>query len=789
MYDIQNPSNDESCSLFATEPMCIDRRTFLDPFRTYCVWKEHEAVSAGTLLEMKANNVLNKILLIGNSKVQNCVYNEDNESMVFSIVLIILNTIVSLLVNLILTLIMKCLKSSRSKAKDGRKILTPFYAISDDISGVRDQLNEMDDLSTSIAESVQQYRNTTRFSLLLPGAQGDDFYCNSLKMLNRSSDTAHKVFILHTLYLDMLDRRSSEGRLLWMYLKREFMQLDYCSIYLQAFAVLALIAMNGGSIYYVMLKGITKGDWWQYKFLRLFAWGYFSEVLVIQVLEIAWMEILVPSMIYEDVIAVYQTLLSYVPKLLIMESSDTKEADTKASNELDYVSLKFALRSPGLLESRLIRSVLKSNSNNLKGLINKTKSSRMTTFLLPILGFIPLQFHLVFAGMTSSGILTIAIFLWYKLGFLVVLLLFGVFIVIYQYIRDNRKLRPVQHRYSDEIPRNHQVIIEIKDDPIDEKAEGKVSGLVETKVVEINRSKREIVPLEDVSIHNQSHDYLFQAAPVVRTESEVDHDHIVSAFTYEPSLVDMDETIRLLSLLNINSETEGDDYLSLSDETKDLEEEEEDSDEFEERSGEDDDEKEDLLKVVEAKAETSIENDNSEAMEVETINVPEKVTEVTTKPKGKVEQVTFLEDIPTKVNQRDIKKSEQERTIKTPNTPNTPKRKQRVTISQPSPAIHIGEIKISRVSSPKKTTLESITRASSPRKTPEIAARASSPSKMLARASSPKRMMTSEGERASSPKKVISEKARAKKVKAAKSKKLREQKQKLKNLTKKMKIS
>ena len=478
-YDVQNPSDDGSCSLFMDESSCLHRKTLLDPWQTYCTWEEKPSISAGMLLEMKGNVILKFIKLVQgqNSKEMDCIYNENSSSMVAAIALIVLNTLLTIPISTCLHFIIRCLNSRTIEALDttattdktneaNTKWFITSYQVTREMMNIKENMSVLGSKNDYLMDehyssaSIQFPETTT--SMANP-SHSLNLYRYMLSILKFSAEDAYGACILHNLYIDLLGRHSAAGRLFWSYVKRDFIQIQYVSRYLQYFAIVALIMLNGGAIYYIMLKGVTRGKAWQAQFLRYYAFSFLSDAFFVQLLELVWMEVLLPSMVYKEVLEISKLLVSFLHSLEgSMRVDQLKENIIRQlhDNFEDSPLLLLTRNHPFLLESRLVRAHIQElQSVTVKGNIH---------FFLQLFAYLPLQIHSIFAGIASSMILTFSIFVWYENPLIVVgIIIFCFLMMMLWTIRQ--KIKSEYKVNSEDI--DDRIIIPIKNIEEDEEIE------------------------------------------------------------------------------------------------------------------------------------------------------------------------------------------------------------------------------------------------------------------------------------------------------------------------------
>ena len=257
-----------------------------------------------------------------------------------------------------------------------------------------------------------------------------------LNYLQSENNITHATCMLHLLYLEIIAKTSpGSASLFWAYLKRDFIKYRVPS-YLQYLCVASIAIINAGAIYYVMLKGTSKGYAWQENYLKLYALNFLSDILFLQVCEIIWIDVLLPRSIIKSVqearTQIEETRLS-MRKTIELPEEILNVAD------LPYNSLILARELPSLPESYLIRFYYHKNNR-----INISCSKAPRTWEL--VASLPLAVHKIFAGLVASVIVSLLIYLWYlsRLILIAVSILIGLTFIVWVLVVEQKHVTQLE---------------------------------------------------------------------------------------------------------------------------------------------------------------------------------------------------------------------------------------------------------------------------------------------------------------------------------------------------------
>ena len=275
-------------------------------------------------------------------------------------------------------------------------------------------------------------------SFLVPVHSG--YISRLLAVLRDSTSAEYGLCVLHQLYVEYIATQSSSSAatLFWTYIKRDFVKLQYVSSYIQYASMTLLFMMNTGSIYYILLKGVTKGYSWQQQFLRLYAVSFLSDMFFVHAVEVVWIEWLLPSMIYQEVRNVIMEVYDIVDKF---PENWNQFSISNAVSSGESISILLATRKPALVESKiamLIHSELEKKKQ--QHYVDKKAMIAKDVVFLVWCAYFPLEVHSIFAAIVASLIWTFILYLWYTFSIVVIVMivLFFVGVTTWWFV-ENRK--------------------------------------------------------------------------------------------------------------------------------------------------------------------------------------------------------------------------------------------------------------------------------------------------------------------------------------------------------------
>ena len=230
-----------------------------------------------------------------------------------------------------------------------------------------------------------------------------------LKLLSASSEVEYGTSLLHTLFLDMLHRESFAGQMLSKFIQAEFIKEKWVDVKLQYMAIGIIVVLNLGALYYVALKGMSRGSNWQWQFLYACILNWLSDVFFIQVVDFVWCEFLLAATIRRQVMEATKEIIGLCDAWLemLVQSPSIEDAGL-VSTRLHMCSHVLASYRPHVLESQL--ALRYSPTSKVSSAVRR-EEGRWWRWLAQV----PLEIHRTISSMIASTSLALMIFLWYQL--------------------------------------------------------------------------------------------------------------------------------------------------------------------------------------------------------------------------------------------------------------------------------------------------------------------------------------------------------------------------------------
>lgn len=165
------------------------------------------------------------------------------------------------------------------------------------------------------------------------------------------TDLIFGYILMEEMYIDILGRESSLGKLFRMICVSEREGEEFVAPWVQWVAVAILVALNLGSLYFVALKGVNRGLSWQLNFLQVCAMELATEIVITQTFEVYWVDYALPNLVYKEVqhaLRIMQKIAERVaePPTSVRQISWKGQTNTKSK-----LSQVLAASRPVLVES------------------------------------------------------------------------------------------------------------------------------------------------------------------------------------------------------------------------------------------------------------------------------------------------------------------------------------------------------------------------------------------------------------------------------------------------------
>jgi hypothetical protein len=219
---------------------------------------------------------------------------------------------------------------------------------------------------------------------------------NLNSMLSHASDEEYAMILLQNYIADLLGRENTlYGRFFLNFVKKEFEVNTFASERLQWMLTGFVIILNLGSLYFVALKGVGRGYSWQTLFLRSCLLEWLGEILFYHVVEIYWVDIVIPSLVRSKIEAIMRQVCRMGDSFLVVsrhnnhknknkskvtddpstvlgvgvvddgdgDDDDDDDDDDDNGDDTSMLTNKFARAKPHLWESKFILNSIESSSS------------------------------------------------------------------------------------------------------------------------------------------------------------------------------------------------------------------------------------------------------------------------------------------------------------------------------------------------------------------------------------------------------------------------------------------
>jgi hypothetical protein len=174
--------------------------------------------------------------------------------------------------------------------------------------------------------------------------------------------------ILHLFIVDLLGRNTAAAKIFKEKFGEEFADSQVV-LPVQKYAAAALmIGLNAFFMYFVLLKGVQKGEAWQLQYLVCALIQMIIDVLIFETTECIWLNFFVPRSVQSEVVVAAAALTAAAEAMVDPQASTSSSSYFLNAPAHLFVSARVAKAHPQLLESLIVMSY----SNHLPGQICKT---------------------------------------------------------------------------------------------------------------------------------------------------------------------------------------------------------------------------------------------------------------------------------------------------------------------------------------------------------------------------------------------------------------------------------
>ena len=168
---------------------------------------------------------------------------------------------------------------------------------------------------------------------------GEGVHANNGAEKDLCSDEEFAVGLLRSLFADVIAKLTNrrDKTIFEHAIESHFEDVQFVSRELHWLMMTMFILSNGGALYLIVTNAVVRGVHWQWLFEKALLWEWFTELCVMQVLEVLIMYVVVPNSVY----TVSQTairLLCRADELRMSKQSETTLAvDSSAYRRVDDV--------------------------------------------------------------------------------------------------------------------------------------------------------------------------------------------------------------------------------------------------------------------------------------------------------------------------------------------------------------------------------------------------------------------------------------------------------------------
>jgi hypothetical protein len=173
--------------------------------------------------------------------------------------------------------------------------------------------------------------------------------------------------ILHLFMVDLLGRNTMAAKIFKEKFGEEFADSRVVYPAQKYSAGALLVGLNAFFMYFILLKGVQKGQAWQLQYLVCALIQVVVDVLVFETTECIWLNFVVPRSVQAEVSAAAAIVSATAEAAIVPQLTASNDYFLNAPAHL-FVSAKVAKAHPQLLESLIVRSY----SSHLPGQICKT---------------------------------------------------------------------------------------------------------------------------------------------------------------------------------------------------------------------------------------------------------------------------------------------------------------------------------------------------------------------------------------------------------------------------------
>jgi ABC-type multidrug transport system fused ATPase/permease subunit len=463
LYDFQYPVNDGSCSRYTSQSSCLERALLFDKQQTYCEWLPLK--SPGFLTILDEHDTINEVIhiedLISTSNIQECFYNENNSSLQTTIIIIFISIIVSTPLDILTSYLIEFLRAETNHIGDKFQKKIHKFCSNNPNMNIYDLMKLKKGVHINYQLNIQSY-NISKETLIIRNKLSE-FYHKLLFDIEENKEDETKlektpttikhflsnfygiqdnefgVGILYILFSDLLRENKYISKLFLKFINKTFIRKVYVDIKYKWLAAFLLFSMNIGCLIFIVLKGISRENKWQYIYLNACFINWISDIFFIKFMEIFWLDYMIIQLIYKKIYEVRNILYCF-PFLLYGEENIMlhPQYNYLINTKIVYSNLLMSI-NPKLFESSIIMNIIKKLKH--VEIPPYIKISNKGTFIksvkqlcIRVCSYIPLELHRVLSAILSSLFVLLIIILWYNLHILIIvfiIILLSIFILYF----------------------------------------------------------------------------------------------------------------------------------------------------------------------------------------------------------------------------------------------------------------------------------------------------------------------------------------------------------------------
>ncbi len=152
---------------------------------------------------------------------------------------------------------------------------------------------------------------------------------------------------------------------------------------LQYMIIGALVLINLGSLYFVLLRGIDRGFAWQSNLLRVCLLQWMTQVVLHETVQVYVVRFLIPNVLFEEVqlrlLTVLMSMMGWLDSIAMGEDvNEDVEKRSELIPRVEFASYSIAVSKPELMESQIVKYLLDDERRLVYQEVEGSPTSLMT---------------------------------------------------------------------------------------------------------------------------------------------------------------------------------------------------------------------------------------------------------------------------------------------------------------------------------------------------------------------------------------------------------------------------